>query len=730
MPDSSSFTKQKLASAVSGGYLALRQMGGSKPNSTFAATQHTTHRPTPPANKSWYNRDSTSLISNQINSLSEFPSDFTTFNSLLRNASPGAIAINSPSLLSYYNSKTPSPNIPAGEQIYALTGTNIPISVLSNLEGQYILIPDSGSITIGNVNVTISGTNLVVGGQSFSSENQISIGGILVDFLIAGSPALIMPMPVFNLDPINFDFLNDFGNSFYPFFKDGLTTQELDQLAPIPGRQIVQPSPPLPFTEIPLSKPIAIKFTPTSSINVLNDIYYAEAHSFPADQTSKYIMVGSSGNITKKQLLLISTDGINWSPSNPNNIFGNGELYCISKIYQGSLFIAGNDGTDNVLYHSNNTGSSWTKITGKCNNERIKKFSYDGGGFPIVITENSNMYECANIKQANSSWTKLNTIQLTSDDFEYAYNTSYIVSKENALSGNYITIYKPYATPQTITDVLLSALTPTGIVRISSKFFSTNNNKLIATATFSDNKDYFITSTNDSNVWQKSAFSLPANTTIDSIQTFYINNLSLYVAIDLNNEKSYSTTDLLATTWTESPLNLNLTNDIPSTPITKFITNYSLNKLSIIYSSGEYPDDGYYTVNSLDGTTWSKTKILSSFSSNNINSNVLSNASSNYFEMRFLVNAPCEFKWAQIVSLDNLTTNKKFDLSALSGTPGSSTIQNINVGDTPPYIFGFYPPKLYELVDNKEYYLVLKLKALEGSQRNLKMKSFYFYFAS
>ena len=33
-------------------------------------------------------------------------------------------------------------------------------------------------------------------------------------------------------------------------------------------------------------------------------------------------------------------------------------------------------------------------------------------------------------------------------------------------------------------------------------------------------------------------------------------------------------------------------------------------------------------------------------------------------------------------------------------------------------------------VDNKEYYLVLKLKALEGSQRNLKMKSFYFYFAS
>ena len=733
MPDSSSFTKQKLASAVTGAYLGLRQMGGSKPNSTFAATQHTTHRPTPPANKLWYNRDSSSLISNQINNLSSFPSDFLAINSLLSNAPPGAVAINSPSLLSYYNSLLPSPDIPPGEEIYALAGTSIPSSVLSNLQGNYVLIPESG-ITIGGIFVRKSGNNIEVGGQTFPIGSQITIGGIPVDYLISGSPILIMPMPVFNLDPINFDFVNDFGTSFHSFFKDGLSTQELDSLAPISGRQIVQPSPPLPFTEIPLSKPIAIKFTPTSSINVLNDIYYAEAHDpfSTGVQTSKYIMIGSSGNSTKKQLLLISTDGLNWSPSNPNNVFGNGELYCISKIYQGSLFIAGNDGNNNVLYHSDNTGSTWTKVTGKCNNERIKKFAYDSGAFPVVFTENFNMYTCDNIKQANSNWVKTNTITLNSFDFEYASNSSsYILSKENYTSGNHITIYKPYSNLQTQTDVLLPALTPTNIVRISSKFFPTDNGKLIATASFSDNKDYFIISTSDTSVWEKSVFSLPLNTTINSIQSFYINNSVLYVAVDLNNDKSYSTTDLLATTWTESSLNLNLTNTLNNLPpVTKLITKFLPNKISLVYSGGTYPDDGYYTVSSDNGTSWNKTKILSSFSSNNINSSVLGNSTSSYFEMRFLVNAPCEFKWAQIISLDNLIQNKKFDLSALSGTPGSSTIQNIGINDTPPYIFGFFPPKLYELLDNTEYYLVLKLKALQGSQRDLKMKSFYFYFAS
>lgn len=267
MGDSSSFTRQKLASAVTSGYLALRQMGGSKPNSTFAAVQHTTHRPTPRANKSYLNIASTEInIQSQINNLNfNGPSVFTSLNNLLSTAPSGVIEITNSSLISYYNSLTPppSPSIPSGTVFYGLAGTNIPANVFSGLTGRYVLIPDTG-ITIGSSSVTISGSNLVIGGTSYPIGSQVSIGGTIVDFLIKGSPAIVMPIPIFNLDPINFDFASDFGEHTYLFFSDNLTNNDILNITSTTGiTEIISPNPALSFSNINLEFPIALKFTPT-----------------------------------------------------------------------------------------------------------------------------------------------------------------------------------------------------------------------------------------------------------------------------------------------------------------------------------------------------------------------------------------------------------------------------------------------------------------------------------
>jgi hypothetical protein len=281
MGDSSSFTRQKLASAVTGGYLALRRMGGSKPNSTFAAVQHTTHRPTPRANKSYYNGTSPSPtppitppdLQTQVNNLNfNGPSVFTSFNNLLRNAPSGVVQITNSSLISYYNSLTPppSPTIPSGTVFYGLAGTNIPANVFSGLTGRYVLIPETG-ITIGSSSVTISGNNLVIGGTNYPIGSQVTIGGTIVDFLIIGSPAIIMPIPIFNLDPIKFDFASDFGENTYLSFSDNLTnTDKLNITSMTDITKIISPNPVLSFSNINLEFPVALKFTPTVGPITLN----------------------------------------------------------------------------------------------------------------------------------------------------------------------------------------------------------------------------------------------------------------------------------------------------------------------------------------------------------------------------------------------------------------------------------------------------------------------------
>jgi len=272
MGDSSSFTKQKLASAVTSGYLALRQMGGSKPNSTFAAVQHTTHRPTPRANKSYLNIASTEInLQSQINSLTfNGPSVFTSLNNLLSTAPSGIIEITNSSLITYYNNLTPSPNIPTGTTFYALAGTNITTQDFSNLTGKYVLIPETG-IRIGQTNVTISGSNLVIGGTSYSIGSQVSIGTTIVDFLIKGSPAIVMPIPIFNLDPINFDFVSDFGDHTYLSFSDNLTNTDILNITSTTDiTEIISPNPALSFSNINLEFPVALKFTPTVGPITLN----------------------------------------------------------------------------------------------------------------------------------------------------------------------------------------------------------------------------------------------------------------------------------------------------------------------------------------------------------------------------------------------------------------------------------------------------------------------------
>ena len=270
MPDASMITKQKLTSIISASNSAAKKYSSSKPHSTLGTLQFKNTRP---GKLIVSNNISTTVDLSQFNTLDfSNQSTFTQLNNLLLNSPSGVVPISSTSLVSYYNNLTPSPNIPVGSTIYALSGTSISSSLLSSLSGKYVLIPQTG-ISIGGVAVTRSGNNLVVGGQSFPIGSQLSIGGTFVDYLITGSPSIIMPLTIYDLDPINFDFETDFGSSFYVFFKDQLSSSEVNDLSPIPGLipniPQIYPSPALSFSNISLEYGIGLKFTPTS-INKLN----------------------------------------------------------------------------------------------------------------------------------------------------------------------------------------------------------------------------------------------------------------------------------------------------------------------------------------------------------------------------------------------------------------------------------------------------------------------------
>ena len=269
MPDASIITRQKLTSVIRASNLAGKNYSSSKPHSTLGTLQFKNARPGQIVVKS--NNITAAIDSSQFNSLDfSNQSNFTQLNTLLLNSSPGVVSITNSSLVSYYNSLTPSPGIPAGTTIYALAGTNISSSLLSSLSGKYVLIPETG-ITIGGVAVTRSGNNLIVGGQSFPIGSQISINGVFVDYLISGSPTIVVPLSIYDLDPINFDFLTDFGASLYVFFKDQLSDTQINNLGPSPNMPKVYPSPALSFSNVSLEYGIALKFTPTT-INKLNSI--------------------------------------------------------------------------------------------------------------------------------------------------------------------------------------------------------------------------------------------------------------------------------------------------------------------------------------------------------------------------------------------------------------------------------------------------------------------------
>lgn len=278
MGDSSSFTRQKLASAVTSGYLALRQMGGSKPNSTFAAVQHTTHRPTPPANKSYYNKTSstpTPDIQSQINSLTfNGPSVFTSLNNLLRTAPSGVISTTNESLRTYYNGLLPSLSIPTGTTFYLLAGTNINANVLSSLQSNsYIIMPDSHNITIDGKTVSVTNQQVFVNTIPYNSGDPIRITNNVptLDFLIAGSPALLQMATNYNLDVSPFP-TTDFNDITRYFVLDTDTTRSSNDW----GATLLKPNYPNSSTDpqftsnITCDGLISFAFTPTNE-NALKD---------------------------------------------------------------------------------------------------------------------------------------------------------------------------------------------------------------------------------------------------------------------------------------------------------------------------------------------------------------------------------------------------------------------------------------------------------------------------
>jgi len=281
MGDSSFFTKQKLASAVTSGYLALRQMGGSKPNSTFAAVQHTTHRPTPPANKSYYNKTSstpTPDIQSQINSLTfNGTSDFTRLNNLLRTAPSGVISTTNESLRTYYNGLLPSLSIPTGTTFYLLAGTNINANVLSSLQANsYIIMPDSHNITIDGKTVSVTNRKVVVNNVQYNSGDPIRITNNVptLDFLIAGSPALLQMATNYNLDVSPFPTTN-FNNITKYFVLDTDDTRNSSNDS-YWGATLQKPNYPNSSTDpqftsnITCDGLVSFAFTPTNE-NELND---------------------------------------------------------------------------------------------------------------------------------------------------------------------------------------------------------------------------------------------------------------------------------------------------------------------------------------------------------------------------------------------------------------------------------------------------------------------------
>jgi hypothetical protein len=95
----------------------------------------------------------------------------------------------------------------------------------------------------------------------------------------------------------------------------------------------------------------------------------------------------------------------------------------------------------------------------------------------------------------------------------------------------------------------------------------------------------------------------------------------------------------------------------------------------------------------------------------------------NYMISSFVVNAPCQIKWAQTLTLDNLTSNRIF-LNETQNYMADGFFTNIALGSTPPYRFALKPTLSYE--DGNTLYIVLKVKALDTPQRDLKLQALSF----
>lgn len=323
MPDASSFTKQKLVSVISASNSAAKAYGSlqPKPHSTIGTIQFKNTRAgqliARPNNATNNTGSPLDLLDFSISS------SFIQLNDTLINSPNSVIPINNESLINYYNNIFG--NIPPGTIIYALAGTNISTPTLYSLKDKYVLIP-KGGIIIGGVQVTINlSGKLVVGTQEFPMGSRISIDGVFVDFIGSGSPAIIVPIPVYDLNPINFDFVQDFGSSFYVFFKDQLTTSQVSDLSPFPGSTSmpqVYPSPALSFSNISLQyNRIALKFTPTL-INKLNDTTLTNASSCNLEIRFKLNLpckvfwadIVSSDNLTENHSLDLNTPPGSGSP--------------------------------------------------------------------------------------------------------------------------------------------------------------------------------------------------------------------------------------------------------------------------------------------------------------------------------------------------------------------------------------------------------------------------------
>ena len=324
MPDASSFTKQKLVSVISASNSAAKAYGSlqPKPHSTIGTIQFKNTRAgqlIARPNNATNNTGSPLDLLNFSKAAS-----FIQLNDTLRNSPNSVIPITNESLINYYNNIIGT--IPSGTIIYALAGTNISTPTLYSLKDKYVLIPKDG-IVIGGVQVTINVSgNVVVGGtQEFPMGSRISIDGVFVDFIVSGSPAIIVPIPVYDLNPINFDFVADFGNSFYVFFKDQLTTSQVSDLSPLPGSTSmpqVYPSPALSFSNISLQyNRIALKFRPTQ-LNKLNNASLTSPSSCNLEIRFKlnlpcrvgWAEILSSDNLTENHYLDLSTPPGSGSP--------------------------------------------------------------------------------------------------------------------------------------------------------------------------------------------------------------------------------------------------------------------------------------------------------------------------------------------------------------------------------------------------------------------------------